>query len=107
MTNKERRRWARLFERCKSLSYFETRFQHCYKLRYLAEEFCKEWNTFIGDCGYPSHIRDYEIEFQRVEPTEEDMKNGVFKTNLLLHPYYMRFRVKPKFVEKALAKVYK
>ena len=62
---------------------------------------------FIGDCGYPSHIGDYEIEFQRVEPTEEDMKNGVFKTNLLLHPHYMRFRVKPKFVEKALAKVYK
>ena len=61
----------------------------------------------MGACDYPSHIRDYDIEVQRVEPTEEDMKNGVFKINLLLHPHYMRFRVEPEDIEQARAKVYK
>ena len=107
MTNKQRRRWARLFKRCKTLSYFETRFQKCEKLRFMAEVLSKGWNVFMGACDYTSHIRDYDIEVQRVEPTEEDMKNGVFKINLLLHPHYMRFRVEPEDIEKALAKVYK
>ena len=89
------------------MSYFETRFQKCEKLRYLAEEFCNFWNSFMDDCGYPSHIGDYDIEVQRVEPTEHDIKNGVFKAKLLLHPRYMRFRFEPEDIEKALAKVYK
>lgn len=68
MTNKQRRRWARLFKRCKTLSYFETRFQKCEKLRFLAEEFCNFWNSFMDDCGYPSYIKGCCDMHLRIDP---------------------------------------
>ena len=82
MTNKERRRWARLASRTTNNNPFYTRAQFLRKRMFLAE-----WKDKI-------FLRMRRLSFDRVEvehhtPTKEEMMDGVFRCSIKLYPQYM------------------
>ena len=82
MTNKERRRWARLASRTTNDNPIYTRLQFLRKRMFLAE-----WkDKFI--------LKMRRLSFDRVEvephtPTKEEMMDGVFRCSIKLYPQYM------------------
>ena len=82
MTNKERRRWARLASRTTNDNPFYTRAQFLRKRMFLAE-----WkDKFL--------LKMRRLSFDRVEvenhtPTKEEMMDGVFRCSIKLYPQYM------------------
>lgn len=82
MTNKERRRWARLAFRTTNDNPFYTRAQFLRKRMFLAE-----WKDKI-------FLNMRRLSFDRVEvephtPTKEEMMDGVFRCSIKLYPQYM------------------
>lgn len=82
MTNKERRRWARLAARTTNDNPFYTRAQFLRKRMFLAE-----WKDKI-------FLNMRRLSFDRIEvephtPTQEEMMDGVFRCTIKLYPQYM------------------
>ena len=81
MTNKERRRWAKLASRTTNDNSFYTRAQFLRKRMFLAE-----WKD--------KFLRMRRLSFDRMEveyhtPTKEEMMDGVFRCSIKLYPQYM------------------
>lgn len=81
MTNKERRRWARLASRTTNDNPFYTRVQFLRKRMFLVE-----WGR--------TFLRMRRLSFDRIEvepltPTKEEMMDGVFRCSIKLYPQYM------------------
>ena len=82
MTNKERRRWARLASRTTNDNPFYTRAQFLRKRMFLAE-----WKD--------KFLRMSRLSIDRMEveeyhtPTKEEMMDGVFRCYIKLYPQYM------------------
>ena len=82
MTNKERRRWARLASRTTNDNPFYTRAQFLWKRMFLAE-----WkDKFLLKMRRLSFDR-MEVEYHT--PTKEEMMDGVFRCSIKLYPQYM------------------
>ena len=82
MTNKERRRWARLASRTTNDNPFYTRVQFLRKRMFLAE-----WkDKFLLKMRRLSFDR---IEVEHHTPTKEEMMDGVFRCSIKLYPQYM------------------
>ena len=82
MTNKERRRWARLASRTTNDNPFYTRAQFLRKRMFLVE-----WKDKI-------FLNMRRLSFDRIEveqhtPTKEEMMDGVFRCSIKLYPQYM------------------
>ena len=82
MTNKERRRWARLASRTTNDNPFYTRAQFLRKRMFLAE-----WKDKI-------FLNMRRLSFDRIEveqhtPTKEELTDGVFRCSIKLYPQYM------------------
>ena len=81
MTNKERRRWARLASRTTNDNPFYTRAQFLWKRMFLAE-----WKD--------KFLRMSRLSFDRMEveyhtPTKEEMMDEVFRCAIKLYPQDM------------------
>jgi hypothetical protein len=81
MTNKERRRWARLASRTTNDNPFYTRVQFLRKRMFLVE-----WRK--------TFLRMRRLSFDRIEveyhtPTKEEMMDGFFRCVIKLYPQYM------------------
>ena len=88
MTNKERRRWARLASRTTNNNPFYTRTQFLWKRMFLAE-----WKDKFLRCK-DKFLRMRRLSFDRMEveyhtPTKEEMMDGVFRCSIKLYPQYM------------------
>ena len=81
MTNKERRRWARLASRTTNDNPFYTRAQFLWKRMFLVA-----WRKkFIG----MRRLSFDRIEVEPHTPTKEEMMDGVFRCSIKLYPQYM------------------
>ena len=81
MTNKERRRWARLASRTTNDNPFYTRVQFLRKRMFLAE-----WKDKFLRMSRLS-IDRMEVEYHT--PTKEEMMDGVFRCYIKLYPQDM------------------
>lgn len=81
MTNKERRRWARLASRTTNDNPFYTRAQFLRKRMFLVE-----WRKTFLNMRRLSFDR---IEVEHHTPTKEEMMDGVFMCSIKLYPQYM------------------